>query len=120
MKTGTLTIVLALTAAPAFAVEFPIFLGHRDPEYRGIVYQWPEVARARERERLCVAQQLAIYEREKWALEAATPALYGPAFGLSGRAVTTTTAQPTPAPPPPTVPSNTRPATPPVPTTSPR
>jgi hypothetical protein len=104
MKTATLTIVLALTAAPAFAIDFPIFLGHRDLEYRGFLYHWPQVVRARERERLCLGQQLAIYEREKWALEAATPALYGPAFGR-GSSVSPARPESQPAPPPPTVPS---------------
>ena len=106
MKTATLTFALTLMAAPAFALEFPIFLGHHDPEYRGIVSHWPGVRHARDVARLCPAQQFAIFEREKWALDAATPALYGPAFGLSTAptAVTTAPAEPAPAPPPPAMP----------------
>ncbi len=121
MKTATLTILLALTAAPALALDFPIFLGHRDPEYRGFIAHWPQVRRAREIERMCLSQQLAIFEQDKRMLEVTTPALYGPAFGHAPAATTSAHSyEPTPAPPPPTVPATDRPATPPTPTPAPR
>ena len=103
MKTVPL-MILALTAAPAFAGDFPIFLGHRDPEYRGVVDRWPGVRRARDIERLCLTQQLAIYEQDKRALDAATPSMYRPSY----TPMTTTAPAPaptTPAPAPPRPPT---------------
>jgi hypothetical protein len=111
MKTATLTILLALTAAPALALDFPIFLGHHDPEYRGFVNHWPQVRRAREIERMCLDQQLAIFEQDKRMLDVTTRALYGPAFGRASATATTVTIaphEPAPAPPPPTVPATPR------------
>ena len=111
MKTATLTILLALAAAPALALDFPIFLGHHDPEYRGFVNHWPQVRRARDIERMCPAQQFAIFEQDKRRLELTTPALYGPAFGRGPATTTTVTTAPhesAPAPPPPTVPTTPR------------
>ncbi len=112
--------ILALSAAPAFAGDFPIFLGHRDPEYRGVVNRWPEVCRARAIERLCLPQQLAIYEQDKRALEAASPSLYRPSY--APMTVTTAPAAPALAPPPPTAPSTPayQPSSPRPATTSPR
>ncbi|HEY2157004.1 MAG TPA: hypothetical protein VGH33_15355 [Isosphaeraceae bacterium] len=110
MKTATLTILLALTAAPALALDFPIFLGHHDPEYRGFVDHWPQVRRIRAIDRMCPAQQLAIFEQDKRMLEMTTRALYGPAFGraTSSTATPAYSYDPTPAPPPPTVPTTPR------------
>lgn len=110
MKTAV-PLILVLTAAPAFAGGLPIFLGHRDPEYRGVVSQWPEVRRAREIERLCPAQQFAIYWADKRALEAASPSLYRPNYTTVTAPTATRSAEPAPAPPPPppTVPSEASP-----------
>jgi hypothetical protein len=91
-----LALVLALSST-ALAFEWPIFLGHRDPEYAGYVDAWPHVVRTREFEKLCPQQQFLVMERDKAALEARTAALYGPAFGRSTSAAPAPNS--TPAPP---------------------
>lgn len=97
--------ILLLMAAPASAGDGMFSAWRRGcDEPRGPVGHWPEVRRAREIERLCPAQQFAIYERDKMALEAASPSLFRPRNAYA--AVNTA---PAPAPPPPTVPSTNAP-----------
>lgn len=106
MKAKAVPLILALTAAPAFAGGLPIFLGHHDPEYRGRVSRWPQVVRAREIERMCPAQQFAIYERDKMMLDATSPSLYRPPhFAPVAPTAPPPPVEPAPAPPPPTTPT---------------
>ena len=106
MKAAPL-ILLLLMASPAMARENMfgfLFQGRDCDQPPGMVSHWPEVRRARERERLCLSQQLATDWQDKAALDAASAPIYQ--LGYTPMTVRTAPAEPAPAPPPPSVPTN--------------